>query len=66
MSLRSYEIRGHYYETESREIVKFICYVPPCCNAYAAKQYVIDKLTGNCNMDIVIDSITRTIGSEVC
>lgn len=65
MKSRNYEIRGHYYETESGETVKFICCVPPCDNAYVAKQYVIGKLTGNCNMDIVIESITRTIGAEV-
>ncbi len=62
MSLRSYEIRGHYYETESRETVDFVCRVPACCNAYVAKQYVMGKLNKYDN--VVIDSIIRNIGAE--
>lgn len=60
MNLRNYEIRGHYYETESEEIVDFICRVPACCNAYLAEQYAIDKLNDYNN--VVIDSIVRIIG----
>lgn len=63
MSLRSYEIRGYYYETESKEFVNFVCRTSTCYNAFIARQYVMGKLNKYDN--VVIDSITRTIGSEV-
>lgn len=62
MSLRSYEIRGHYYETESREFINFVCRTSTCCTAFVARQYAMGKL--NKYNDVVIDSIIRIIEGE--
>ena len=62
MNLRNYEIRGYYYETESKEFVSFVCRTSTCCNAFVARQYVMGKLNQYDN--VVIDSIIRNIGAE--
>lgn len=62
MNLRNYEIRGSYYETESKEFVSFVCRVSACCSAYTAEQYVRGKLNDYDN--VFIESIIRTIEVE--
>ena len=60
MEKRNYEVRGYYYETESGEEMKvdFICFTESCPNSYAARQYVIGRLS---KYNVFIESITRVV-----